>query len=223
MICVEYARKTIAQIIEKPVEAVQEISFPLGMRKFKINTLFSFDGFMASLASKASAGKRIVFSSMMPLIVDGEKERYIKRLENFARKKTQNKALRVNEAYDKITKAENKALYLFFEGKLAAKPYAAIFDKQGNCLQVIQNGIGIFEKMDLEEQVETLLNILSIFKEGRTSGCDISSLGGKSHIALFREGSKLSNWMKNYKDVRVIDVSAAGLHEKSSVNLLELL
>ena len=46
---------------------------------------------------------------MMPLIVDGEKERYIKRLENFARKKTQNKALRVNEAYDKITKTENKA------------------------------------------------------------------------------------------------------------------
>ena len=108
-------------------------------------------------------------------------------------------------------------LYTCSLRQIGGKAYAAIFDKQGNCLQVIQNGIGIFEKMDLEEQVETLLNILSIFKEGRTSGCDISSLGGKSHIALFREGSKLSNWMKNYKDVRVIDVSAAGLHEKSSV------
>ena len=55
--CVEYARKTIAQIIEKPVEAVQEISFPLGMRIFKINTLFSLMGLWHRLRAKPAQAK----------------------------------------------------------------------------------------------------------------------------------------------------------------------
>ena len=38
-----------------------------------------------------------------------------------------------------------------------------------------------------------------------------------------RISSSLSNWKKKYRDVRMIDRSAAGLFESTSENLLELL
>lgn len=216
----EYVGKTIAQIIGKPRETVREVSFPLGMRKLKANTLLALDGFEATLASKSAGGKQLVFGSMMPLIVDGEKERYIKRLESFSKKKKQSNELHVEETYDKITKEENSSMYSFFENKLETKPYDEIF---GGQLKVLKNGEDQFEKLTLEEQVEVLLNILSVFQTGRTTGCDLKALGGVGQAAIFTTSSKLSNWKKSYKDVRIIDISAAGLHRKVSQNLLELL
>ena len=162
----------------------------------------------------------MLFRSMMPLIVDSEKERYIKRLENFSKKKKQSNELHVDETYDKITKEKNDALYLFFIRKLETKPYDAIF---GGQLKVLKNGEDQFEKLTLEEQVEVLLNILSVFQTGRTTGCDLKALGGVGQAAIFTTNSKLSNWKKSFKDVRIVDISAAGLHRKVSQNLLELL
>lgn len=216
----EYVGRTIAQIIGKPRETVQEVSFPLGMRKLKANTLLALDGFEATLASKSAGGKQLVFGSMMPLIVDSEKERYIKRLESFSKKKKQSKELYVEETYDKITKAENSSMYSFFESKLKIKPYGAIF---GDQLKVLEKGEDQFEKLTLEEQVEALLNILSVFQTGRTTGCDLRLIGGGATVGRMYNNAKLSNWKKSYRDVRIIDISAAGLHRKISQNLLELL
>ena len=103
---------------------------------------------------------------------------------------------------------------------MATKPYDAIF---GNQLKVLEKGRDQFEKLTLEEQVEVLLNILSIFQTGRTTGCDLKALGGAEQAAIFTTNSKLSNWKKTYKEIRIIDISVAGLHRKASQNLLELL
>lgn len=216
----DYAGKTVAQILGKSKEIVQEVSFPLGLRKFKVNTLLTFDGFAATLASKSNGGKTIVFGSMMPLLVDREKETYIKRLESFSKRKQQSTALLVDETYDKITKEKNRELFSFFSNKLKEKPFCTVFGSQ---LQVLQSGEKVFEKLTLEKQVEILLNILSIFQTGRTTGCDLKILGGVGQAAIFTGSSKLSNWTKFYKDVRIVDISAAGLHRKISQNLLELL
>lgn len=216
----EYVRNTIAQIIGKPRDVVQEVSFPLGMRKIKVNTLLTFDGFEATLASKSSKGQKIVFGSMMPLFVAGKKEQYIKRLESFYKKKKQNNSLLVDEVYDKITKEENRELFLFLTNKVKEMPYCLIFGSQ---LQVLHDKENEFKNLKLEQQVETLLNVLSIFKTGRTTGCDLKALGGARQAGIFTESSKLSNWKKSYKDVRIVDISAAGLHRKISQNLLELL
>ena len=216
----DYAGKTVAQILGKSKEIVQEVSFPLGLRKFKVNTLLTFDGFAATLASKSNGGKTIVFGSMMPLLVDREKETYIKRLESFSKRKQQSTALLVDETYDKITKEKNRELFSFFSNKLKEKPFCIVFGSQ---LQVLQSGEKVFEKLTLEKQVEILLNILSIFQTGRTTGCDLKILGGVGQAAIFTGSSKLSNWTKSYKDVRIVDISAAGLHRKISQNLLELL
>nr|WP_297873471.1 Cas9 endonuclease PAM-interacting domain-containing protein [uncultured Blautia sp.] len=216
----DYVRNAIAQIIGKPRDVVQEVSFPLGMRKIKVNTLLTFDGFEATLASKSNGGKTLVFGSMMPLFVDDKKESYIKRLESFAKKKKQNNSLLVDEVYDKITKEENRELFLFLTKKVKEMPYCLIFGSQ---LQVLHDKENEFENLKLEQQVETLLNVLSIFKTGRTTGCDLKALGGAGQAGIFTESSKLSNWKKSYKDVRIVDISAAGLHRKISQNLLELL
>lgn len=216
----EYVGKTIAQIIGKPSEMVTEVNFPLGMRKYKVNTLFSFDGFEASLASKSSGGKLLVFGSMMPLVVDRKKEQYIRYLDNFYKKKRQNKNLQIVETYDKITKEDNKYLYAFFESKLETRPYNTIF---GGQYKVLKNGEEQFEKLSLEDQTEILLNILSIFQTGRTTGCDLKLLGGARQAAIFTTSSKLSNWKKSFNEVRIIDASPTGMHRKVSRNLLELL
>ena len=216
----DYARNTIAKILGKPRDVVQEVSFLLGMRKMKVNTLLTFDGFEATLASKSNGGKILVFGSMMPLFVDNKKESYIKRLESFAKKKKQNNSLLVDEVYDKITKEENGELFLFLTSKVKEKPYCLIFGSQ---LQVLHDKEKEFENLNLEQQVDTLLNVLSIFKTGRTTGCDLKALGGAGQAGIFTENSKLSNWKKSYKDVRIVDISAAGLHRKISQNLLELL
>ena len=57
-----------------------------------------------------------------------------------------------------------------------------------------------------------------------TGGCDLISIGGVGKAAAtVNFSATISNWNKNYKDVRIIDSSASGLWEKKSKNLLELL
>jgi len=79
-----------------------------------------------------------------------------------------------------------------------------------------------FIKLDISQQVQCLLQMVALF--GRTaSGCDLSGVGGKPNAGATTRSSCLSNWAKVYKDVRIVDQSVAGLFEKRSMNLLELL
>lgn len=84
-------------------------------------------------------------------------------------------------------------------------------------------GRDAFIALSLEEQTMALLNILLLFKTSRSGGVDLSAVGGKSEVGDVKRSSKLSNWKKNFKDVRIVDVSPAGLHEQTSANLLDLL
>ena len=48
-----------------------------------------------------------------------------------------------------------------------------------------------------EERVKVLLNVLSIFQTGRTTGCDLKVLGGVGQAAIFGVSSKLYNWFES--------------------------
>lgn len=215
-----YVTKAIAAILGKPKDLIADISFPIGMRKLKVNTLLSLDGFYAVIAAKSSGGKALVLNSMVPLILDLEKEKYIKRLENFEKKKSENPKIKVDAIYDKITSEGNADLYSFFETKLGNKPFVTVF---GNQKDVVESGRDKFKKLNLEDQVRVLLNLLYVFRTGRTSGCDLKLIGGAGNAAVFTASSKLSNWSKTYRNVQIIDISPAGLHKQVSQNLLELL
>lgn len=91
----EYLRNTIAQIINKTPDCIQNIEFPLGLRKIKINTVLSLDGFQVSIAGKSNGGEYFLAPSLMPLSVTREQEEYVKCLESFRKKWKETRKLRL--------------------------------------------------------------------------------------------------------------------------------
>ncbi|MBQ4071455.1 MAG: type II CRISPR RNA-guided endonuclease Cas9 [Clostridia bacterium] len=212
----EYIRDAISGIINKQVDSV---SFPLGKRCIKINTVLEFDGTRMCVAGKSNGGAAIVPSMLMPLIVGYKWERYIKYLERFVEKKEENPRMVYSEKYDNISEEENSKLYDLLLSKLESSPY----DKRpNNPAKTLRCGRDKFVSADICDQAKCLLEILSVF--GRSSGgCDLETVGGKGRAGACRINASFSNWRKSYTDVRIIDQTASGLYERRSENLLSLL
>ena len=218
----EYLRNTIAQIINKTPDCIQNIEFPLGLRKIKINTVLSLDGFQVSIAGKSNGGEYFLAPSLMPLSVTREQEEYVKCLESFRKKMEGNREITIDEQYDKITKQQNVELYDFFVEKLQNFPYAT-FLLLKRATKTLVAGRHMFLSMATQEQVSTLLNVLDLFTTGRTTGCDLRNVGGVEHAAAVPMAAKFSGYKGKYKAVRIVNVSASGLFQSESKNLLEYL
>lgn len=216
----EYICGEIAEISNKKKEEIINISFPYGFRTIKINTRFSFDGFEACVTGKANGGKIIGLSSLMPLKLGSDDEKYIKKIENYINKKKDNKKLVIDFVHDKICEKSNKLLYLNLLNKLQSSIYQNAF---GNQIGVIEDGLEKFLLLTKDEQCTVLFNIISMFKTGRGSGCDLTLIGGKKQAAVYNIGSKVSNWGKIYDCVRIIDESSSGIFRTESDNILEWL
>lgn len=214
----EYAKGSISEILGK---AVDEVSFPIGKRVLKVNAILLFDGcYKVCIAGKSSGGRCIIVSTQTQFSAGADTERYLKRLESFREKRVKNQNLVCDPKYDKITREENMALYDLYVEKLANTVYRK---RVNSPLETLKSGKDRFEALSLEDQVDTLLNIHSIF--GRLSGgCDLSKVGGtKRAAATVALSSSISNWKKNYTDVRIVDESASGLWNRKSQNLFDLL
>lgn len=213
-----FTREAVEKIIGKPVDAVE---YPLGMRKCKVNTVFSFDGFRMCLTGKSGGGRQLLMSPLMQLLLDLATELYVKRIESFMNKKKKNQNLVLNAAYDRITAEENNALFHVLLHKLETTVYAKR-PTASAVAETLRKGTAQFERLSPEEQVQALCGIVSLF--GRNGqGADLRLIGGGGKAGSPKLSSTVSNWKKYYSDVRIIDQSAAGLYEKQSVNLLELL
>ncbi len=207
---VEYLKERIEHILGKTVD---EVTLPLGCRKLKINTVFSLDGFRICLSSTDSGGTGVGLKPIMPLILSYEWEKYVKRLESYCGKAAKNDHYVFSEKYDLVTKEKNIELYRMLQKKLEERPYCLRPEKP---LERVKNAASKFEAVNIQEQCNCLLNMISYF--GRSAVKDsLTGAGGNC-----RMNSKLSNW-KKYSDVRIIDSSASGLWEKKSCNLLDLL
>lgn len=182
--------------------------------------MLSFDGFVACISGKTSEGKQLGLASMMPLILSSEWEQYVKRLESFSAKKEKNKNLTVNAEYDKITRDKNIALYDILASKVINGIYKKAFSSQ---TEVLREGYERFEKLDVENQIVLLNALVLLLKSGRSGNCDLSLIGGSRNAGAYVVSSKLSNWKGKYRDVRIVDVSASGIYQSSSENLLEFL
>lgn len=218
----EYLRNTVAQIIKKTPDCIQNVSLPLGLRKIKINTVISLDGFQVALAGKDSGGTRFLAPSLVPLNATPEQEWYVKKLEGFRKKLDQDRTITIDEEHDAITRTKNIALYDFFVAKLQSHPYSG-FHLLKTPLGTLQDGRELFLSLTVEEQATTLLNVLDLFTTGRTTGCDLSSIGGAAHAAAVPMAAKFSGYVGKYKTVCIVHVSASGLFQSESKNLLEYL
>ena len=181
--------------------------------------MFSVDGFRFALAGKSGGGRQLGISPLAALKTDADSELYLKRLESYKNKKAKNKELKIQQAYDKISAEENTKIYDLFQSKLSSYPFSK---RPANISDAVEKGKERFESLPLEDQVTVLEQILLSF--GRSGGgSDLKLIGGVAKAGVPMLSSSLSNWKKNYTDVRIIDQSASGLFEKQSVNLLELL
>lgn len=213
----EYTKSRLKDILGKEVE---DISFPLGMRPWKINTMLSFDGFRACISGGAQKGKCLILKSFMPFSASGEWCFYMKKLEELAKKADANPDYVYNEKFDKVTSEKNLELYDLYIEKMKN----TVYSKRRNVpMQTLINGRERFIELDIKQQTKALLNIHQVF--GRiASGIDLTLIGGKSKEASTNGFSaQISNWKNYYTDVRIVDSSPSGLREKMSVNLLELL
>ena len=145
---------------------------------------------------------------------------YIKKIERFVEKTGANSNYIYDQEYDVVASDKNIELYDLYIDKLENNIY---IKRINSPIQILQEGKMLFASLDIRKQCQALLNIHAVF--GRmTSGCDLSMIGGSAHsAATVNFSSTISNWKKNYTDVRIIDQSASGLWEKQSQNLLELL
>lgn len=215
-----YTKTTLEKIWNKKEGQITDISFPLGIRPLKVNTMLSFNGFLACITGKANGGQKIGLTSMMPLLIGIEQENYLKKLESFMTKKGKNTNLVLNETYDGISEEKNIVLY----NTLAQKVISGIYEKPFSAQKsLFQNGYDKFKTLSVEEQVQSLLMIVLLLKSGRAGTCDLSLLGGSKNSGTYSVSSKLSNWKKKYSDVRIIDMSASGIYKKESDNILDLI
>ncbi len=211
----EYAKSTVSAILKKPVDSIE---FLLDRRIIKINTVLSLNGLRVCVTGKSGGGRQIGVSCLTSFKTSRENENYVKRLESFANKKKKNPNIIFSEKYDGITAEKNLALYDHYIEKLQAAPYKY---RPANPCDTIVKGREKFETLSPDNQVTVLLAIQGLF--GRAVKADLSAIGGVVSAGVTALSSSLSNWKKNYTDVRIVDSSASGLFEKVSGNLLDLL
>jgi CRISPR-associated endonuclease Csn1 len=215
-----YTKNTLEKVWGRENGQITGICFPMGMKPLKINTVFSFDGFRACIIKKANKSKIIGLSSMMPLVVGESWEKYVKKLEAFIGKKENNENLKLDENYDGISREKNEQLYEILLDKIENHLYSIPFSAQ---ITVLKDGFHKFKNLDTENQVKVLNQIVLLLKTGRASSCNFKLVNGSPNAGAFTESSKISNWQKQFSDVRIINVSASGIYESCSGNLLDLL
>jgi len=213
------ATYTIHEIGKITNQEPEKVELLLDGRMLKINTAIMADGVRMALAGKDSGGANVLLSPVMALTLSKKWEAYIKALESFDKKRTVNRNIVLNQDHDGISAPDNLELYRLLIQKMKAWPFC---NYPGNQVEVIETGEKIFTKAAIADQVTCLLNILQLMGPG-SGGIDLSVCGGKKSVGSKRRSAKLSNWKKYYKEVRIVDVSASGLYEKISENLLEML
>ena len=110
------------------------------------------------------------------------------------------------------------ALYDCYIEKLQNAPYKY---RPANPLGTLSKGREKFMLLSADQQATVLLSIQGLF--GRMIKADLTAIGGVASAGVATLSSSLSNWKKNYTEVRIIDQSASGLFETVSENLLDLL
>ena len=190
-----------------------DVEILLGGRILKLNTVFSLDGFDVCLAGKT--GNQIIFRSLTTPYYTPEEIRYIKKIENIAKKREKDKSYVIDERFDGISEEGNIRLYRSLVSKIENKTFAKL---PGAKLGIISKKTEEFEKRVFDDQIKCLEAMILYIKTNRASKCEMAAAGGGGGIVM---SSNISNW--KYNDIRIIDRSASGLFEKRSKNLKELL
>lgn len=196
-----------------------DFEFLFNKRILKIFTMLSLDGARYCIRGKAGLSD-IGLVNMMPFKTSTENEFYIKKLESLLEKHKKNERFIWDEKYDIVSIEKNIELYSLYVEKLSSWPYNT---RPGNATFVnkLISRSDDFAKLDIFKQTDVLLQIQGTL--GRMKQADLKCLNESSSSGIIKLSMNLSNWKKNYADVRIVDRSASGLYELVSDNILDLL
>ena len=213
----EYSYSRLKKILGKDVT---NITFPMGMRPLKVNTVLSLDGFRVCISGSSNCGKCLVAQPLVQLSESYEWQYYTKKLERLYEKAKSNSNYIYSAKYDEVTAEKNIELYDILTDKLRNSIYRL---RPNNPIDILLKGRDKFINLDVMKQTECLTNILMVFGK-IAGGCNLSHIGGGTSAASTGGFSSIvSNWGKNYNCVQIINTSPSGLWEKKSENLLKLL
>lgn len=208
----QYAAGEMSRMFKKDISP-ESISYPLGKRVIKINTLIEIDGCRCNIQGKS--GNRIIISLAESLIVDKQSYDYIKKISSYVEKISKNTSCLLSKEF---TVEKNLKLFDLFVSKMQNKPYSVMLL---DMYQKVSSRREIFSKLDIADQVIALHRIMSLMKTGRSGGCDLTLIGEAKNAGVLMINSNLSK-LKGYTTIRIIDQSVTGLYEKKSENLKEL-
>ena len=212
-------RYALQYVSDELGDKASDIEILLNKRILKIFTMLSLDGARYCIRGKAGLSD-IGLMNMMPFNTSVENEFYIKKLEILDEKHKKNDKFIWNEKYDAVSAEKNVELYSLYIEKLSSWPYNT---RPGNGTFVgkLISHSDDFAKLDIFAQTSVLLQIQGIL--GRMKQADLKYFNESASSGIIKVSMNLSNWKKNYTDVRIIDQSASGLFETVSDNLLNLL
>ena len=157
-------------------------------------------------------------SSAESLVLSQSSVEYVKLIENYVNKKKNNRNIHHDSEYDGLSAEQNCCLYQ----ELTEKMGYSLFSKMPGCqYQTLVGGRELFNQLPFEDQIKSLTNCIDLFKSGRSGGCDLSLIGGKSSSGVMVMSANLSACKA--EKVYLTDCSPAGIHSVNSVNLMELL
>lgn len=200
-------------------KSVSDVVFPLGLKLLKVNTILMLDHFPYILRGKSGGGSSYLISSMFSLVLGRESESYVKRLESLKEKIVKKAYLTINQNYDKVSQEENLRLYDELVEKMGSSGFASMPASQ---YKTVKLGRERFAALGIKDQITVLLNMVQLLKSNRAGGCDLTLIGGVGKAGVMTLSSKVSNWKKTYKDVRIVHVDFSGMFKTYSRNLLEL-
>ena len=215
----DFAFEYVKVLLGGEKKKIDKINFPFGKKKIKYKSVIALDNYHVWINGKANNGTRIMLSSAESAIYDSEFVSYIKKIERYCEKKKTNKKFLHDYNYDGLSNDLNLQLYDYIIDKMNSVHFSKL---PGNQFILINSGREKFISLDFDDQIKVLVSCIDLLKSGRSGGCDLSMIGakGKSSGDVYI-GANLSSC--KYSEVKLVDISPAGLHVKESINLKELL
>lgn len=175
--------------------------------KILINTLLVIDGFPMTISNSMSGGTQIGLKSSLPLYLFHDDIQYLKYLEKYEKKLIEDKNYVINPKYDQITKEGNERFYTILLQKSTLQLYQR---RPANLAPTFKDCFAKFQSISLEEQAQTLLNMLIYFKMGNGL-TNLTLIGGKANQGSLKTSSSVD---PKKKKVKIIFQSITGIYEE---------
>ena len=205
----QYAKEVLQNL---NVKEVDKVILPFENRIIKIKSTISIDGYECWINGKGNGGNRVLLSSAESSFFADEIMLYIKNMDNYVEKKKENRNLKHDSKYDKLSEEGNIKLYDSIFQKINTNLFARMLKNQ---IELFEKGRDEFIEAGFDKQISLLTEAIKLLKSGRAGSCDLSVIGGKSNTASMYMAAKISQ----DKEIKLIDYSPAGLHRKESEDL----